>query len=241
MQFNQMTVLVTGANRGIGRALVQALAEADVHKIYATARTPASLAPVVALAPDRIVPLQLDVTDIPRTKALAVEASDTNVLINNAGALAAGKILDVSRTTLDHQLEVNLYGPLNMARAFAPVIEENGGGAIVNVLTLLSMVSAPGFSAYNISKAAAWSMHQSLRADLAERNIRVIGVFPGAIDTDMLAGVEMQKTDPAHVAQSITAGLAAGQEDLFPDPMSTQVYAAWKEDHKAVEQQFAAM
>lgn len=128
-----------------------------------------------------------------------------------------------------------------MARAFAPVIEHNGGGAIVNILSLVSLVSAPGLAGYNTSKAAAWSMTLSLRASLAARGITVHGVFPAGVDTDMLAGADMPKASPVDVARAIVSGLAENSEDIFPDAMSTQVYAAWRQDHKAVEKQFAAM
>ena len=241
MKIQDSTVLVTGANRGIGRALVEALVQNGAAKVYAAARDIESLTPLVASAPDRIVPLQLDVTDSDQVAAMAAQAPDVTMLINNAGSLAFGGILDVPNDTIAAQLDTNFYGPLNMARAFVPVIEGNGGGSIVNVLTLLSMVSAPGMSAYNVSKAAAWSMTQSLRASVADKSIDVYGVFPGAIDTDMLAGVEMNKTSPEIVAASVMAGIEAEEEDIFPDPMSTQVYAGWRADHKAVEKQFAAM
>jgi NAD(P)-dependent dehydrogenase (short-subunit alcohol dehydrogenase family) len=241
MRIQDATVLVTGANRGIGRAFVEALAEAGASKIYATARNVKTLSPVVAIDPTRIVPLQLDVTDRKAVSELPALADDVDLLINNAGSLAFGDILEVPLETVGDQLDTNFYGPLYMARAFAPALEKNGGGAIVNVLTLLSMVSAPGMAAYNASKAAAWSTTQSLRASLADRGIAVYGVFPGAIDTDMLDGVEMDKTSPEHVAQAVLSGIEAEEEDIFPDPMSTQVYAGWRADHKAVEKQFAAM
>lgn len=241
MKIQTATALVTGANRGVGAALVSALLQAGVKKVYATARNLHRLEPITALDPIRVVPLQLDVTDPEQVGQISTQAPDVNLLINNAGSLAFGSILDVPTETIAQQLDTNFYGVLHMVRAFAPVIEKNGGGAIVNVLTLLSMVSAPGMSAYNLSKAAAWSMTQSLRASLSSHNIAVYGVFPGAIDTDMLAGVDMAKTSPADVAAAVVAGIGEAQEDIFPDPMSTQVYAAWKQDHKAVEKQFAAM
>ena len=163
------------------------------------------------------------------------------LLVNNAGVLDFGGILDAPDEAFERNFSVNFHGKLNMARAFAPAIEKNGGGAIVNILTLVALASMPGLSVYNASKAAAWSMTQSLRASLAGKGIEVFGVFPGAVDTDMLAGVDIPKTGPADVARAIVEGIAAGHEDIFPDPMSTQVYAAWKQDHKAVEKQFAAM
>lgn len=241
MKIQAATVLVTGANRGIGTALVSALLQAGVKKIYATARDVSSLAALTALDVTRVVSLRLDVTNPELVNGLPIQAPDVNLLINNAGIISFGSILDVPVETIANQFETNFYGPLNMARAFAPLIEKNGGGAIVNLLSVVSMVSAPGMSAYNASKAAAWSMTQSLRASLTGNNISVHGVFPGATDTDMLAGVEMVKTSPAHVAAAILAGIEADLEDIFPDPMSTQVYAAWQQDYKAVEKQFAAM
>ena len=241
MKIQQATALVTGANRGIGAALVKALLEANAKKVYATARDINSLAAIITLDSTRVIPLELDVTKPEMISRFPQQAPEVNLLINNAGSLIFGDILDVKSEAIAAQLATNFYGPLHLARAFTPIIEQNGGGAIVNLLTLLSLVSAPSMSAYNISKAAAWSMTQSLRASLADKNIAVHGVFPGAIDTDMLAGVEIQKTSPHDVAMAVVAGIEANQEDIFPDPMSTQVYTAWKQDHKAVEKQFATM
>lgn len=241
MKIKNSRILVTGASRGIGAALVKKLLDAGAAKIYATARDAASLKPIVALDPERVVALSLDVTNEASVEKLKGTVPELDLVINNAGALEFGSILEVSPEVLAQQFATNFHGPLLVAKALVPALEKSGAGAIVNVLTLLSMVSAPGMSAYNASKAAAWSMTQSLRASLAPRGVTVHGVFPGAVDTDMLAGVEIDKTSPQHVAASIVAGLEAGQEDIFPDPMSTAVYASWKQDHKAVERQFAAM
>lgn len=241
MKIQNATALVTGANRGIGSAFVSALLQAGVKKVYATARDTSSLAAVVALDATRVIPLQLDVTNPTLVTGLPAQAPDVDLLINNAGTIAFGSILDVPIETIADQFATNFYGPLNMARAFAPVIEKNGGGAIVNLLTLVALASMPGLSAYNASKAAAWSMTQSLRASFSDKNIAVYGVFPGAVDTEMLAGVEMAKTSPTDIVAAVLTGIEANQEDIFPDPMSTQAYAAWTKDHKAVEKQFATM
>lgn len=241
MHIRNATALVTGANRGIGLALVKALLNSGAKRIYATARDVKTLDAVVALDRARVKPLQLDVTNKELIRAAAAAASDVNLLINNAGVLEFGSFLDVPTEKVARQFETNFYGKLKMALAFAPVIEANGGGAIVNLLTLVALASMPGLSTYNASKAAAWSMTQSLRATLASKKIQVSGVFPGAVDTDMLAGVEMPKTSPADIASAVVSGIEAGMEDIFPDPMSTQLYAAWKTDHKAVERQFALM
>jgi short-subunit dehydrogenase len=121
------------------------------------------------------------------------------------------------------------------------MIERNGGGAIINVLTVVALASMPGIAAYNASKAAAWSMTQSLRGSLAGKGISVISVFPGPVDTDMSAAIPVEKASAADVAKAIVNGIEAGQEDIFPDPMSASVYETWRNDHKAIERRFAAM
>lgn len=241
MQIENHTVLVTGANRGIGQALVQAFAEAGAKKIYATARDPRSLEATLASNRSKVTPLQLDVTNTKSVAAAADKASDVTILVNNSGVLDFGNILDTPLDKFDRNFGTNFYGKLAMARAFAPIIESNGGGAIVNMLTLVALASMPGLAVYNASKAAAWSMTQSLRASLGSRHIEVFGVFPGAVDTDMLAGVEMPKTSPVDVAKAIVLGIMEGREDIFPDQMSQQLYSSWRQDHKAVEKQFATM
>lgn len=238
MQITDATALVTGANRGIGQALLKALLDAGAKKVYAAARNPET----VATGGDpRVVPVKLDVTDHARVAALPASAPDVDLLINNAGVLDFGNALEMSEDSLARQLATNFFGPLAMARAFATVIERNGGGAIVNMLTIVSLAAMPGIAAYNASKAAAWSVTQSLRGSLASRGIAVHAVFPGPVDTETAAAITFDKTSPADVAAAIVAGIARGDEDIFPDPMATQVYEAWRADHKAVERQFAAM
>ncbi len=241
MQIQNSTALVTGANRGIGRELVNALLLAGARKVYAGARDLNSMNATKFSDMSRVVPISIDVTNREWVKALPAKAPDVNLLINNAGVLDFGSILDVPLEAIARDFDTNFYGKLIMARAFAPVIERNGGGAIVNILTLVALASMPGLAAYNASKAAAWSMTQSLRASIAGRGIAVHAVFPGAVDTDMLAGVDMPKTPPADIAAAVVSGIIAGQEDIFPDTMSAGLYAAWKTDHKSVEKQFAAM
>jgi len=241
MEIRNAIALVTGANRGIGRALVAALLRTGAKTVYAASREARNLEATLAVDPKRVQPLLLDVTDRAQVAALPARLRDVTLLVNNAAVLHFGGILDVPVETVAAELDTNFYGKLLMARAFTPVIQGNGGGAIVNMLTLVALASMPGLSVYNASKAAAWSMTQSLRASLAGKGVAVHAVFPGAVDTDMLAGVEMPKASPEDVAAAIVAGVAADQEDIFPDPMSAQVYAAWRQDHKAVERQFASL
>lgn len=199
--------------------MVEALLAANVAKVYAGTRNLQK--PNGAGNDRRVVPLPVDVTDERAIAAVVEQAGDVTLLVNNAGVLDFGSVLDAPQQAFERNFDTNFYGVLAMSRAFVPVIERNGGGAIVNILTLVALASMPGLGVYNASKAAAWSLTQSMRAGLSGRNIAVCGVFPGAVDTDMLAGVEMPKTSPTDVAKAIVAGVSNGSEDIFPDPMSS--------------------
>ncbi len=240
MQIGNAVAFVTGANRGIGRAIIDELLRAGAPRIYAAARDTAAVAQLSQIDP-RIHPVELDVTDASQVERAARQATDVTLLVNNAGVLDFGSFLDVTTAQVDRNFAANFTAPLNLTRTFVPAIAANGGGTIVNMLTLVALASMPGLSAYNASKAATWSMTQSLRATLAPKQIKVMGVFPGAVDTDMIKAIDMPKTPPAEIARAIVAGIAAGTEDVFPDPMSAGVYEQWKHDHKAVERQFGAM
>ncbi len=241
MQIQQQKALVTGANRGIGKALVQSLVAAGVSKVYATGRNLSMLQPLVDLDPKRVTALELDVTKFEDIERAADKAVDVTLLFNNAGVLDFGSVLEAPGDAFRRNLDVNFYGLLHVSRVFALLLKQNGGGAITNILTLVALASMPGLGVYSASKAAAWSATQSLRIDLRKQGTKVFNVFPGAIDTDMLRSVEMPKTAPEHVAKEILAGIEAEMEDIFPDPMSQKLYRQWKSDHKAVEKQFAAM
>lgn len=240
MHIKDSVALVTGANRGVGHAYVQALLQRGARKVYAAARDTGSLAATVALDPTRVVALKLDITDAKDIAAAAATARDVTLLINNAGVLSFGGALDVSHDAINRDIAVNFVGLTDMTRAFTPVLEANGGGVVANMLTLLSFLSAPGFSAYNASKAAAWSMAMSLRPYLAQKNIAVLNAFPAGIDTDMLAGVDAAKDQPAVVVKDVLDGVEAGQQDVYPGS-AAGVYAAWRNDQKAVEAMFAGM
>jgi NAD(P)-dependent dehydrogenase (short-subunit alcohol dehydrogenase family) len=240
MQISSAVALVTGANRGIGRSIVDRLLADGVAHIYAGARTRAAAEILSGLDP-RVTGLVLDVTSDEQVREAAARAIGVTLLINNAGVLDPGHFLEADRAQLERAFATNFYGSLAMSTAFAPVIAANGGGTIVNVLTITALATMPSRSAYNASKAAAWSMTQSLRATLADKRIRVVGVFPGPVDTEMLAGLPIPKTPPADVAAAIVAGIAADLEDIYPDPAAQGAYAQWKLDHKSIERQFASL
>lgn len=239
MQIKDSAVLVTGANRGIGRALVDALLERGAGRVYATARDLSTLE-VVARRDGRVQAIRLDVRNPVEAREAAAIATDVSLLVNNAAVLSVGGPADVSLDQVRDAMETNYFGTLNVITAFLPTLERQHG-AIVNMLTVVALASMPKLSAYNASKAAGLSLTQSFRADLAKRGVAVHGVFPGPVDTDMSRSFTMPKTPAIDVARAILGGIEAGVEDIFPDPTSQQVYSAWRLDHKAVEKQFASM
>lgn len=241
MKIQSTVALVTGANRGIGREIVASLVAAGAAKVYAAARDVERLTETVAIAPDRVVPLALNVADRRAVAALAAVVPDVRLLVNNAGVLDFGSALDMPPEAIERNFTVNFYGPLLTTRALAPVIAGNGGGAVVNVASVVALASMPALAGYNASKAALWSLSQSQRGSLAALGIAVHTVFPGPVDTDMAAEITFPKTSPADVARAIVEGIEAGRDDIFPDPMSAGVYEAWRTDHKAIERQFASV
>ncbi|BCL34501.1 SDR family oxidoreductase [Nostoc sp. MS1] len=242
MNINGSVALVTGANRGIGKAFIQALVQAGASRIYATARNVDSLKQVVAIAPDRIIPLALDVTNPEQIAAIAQNAQDVNLLINNAGVSGAGGFFaSDSLETARWEMETNYFGSLNMIRAFAPILKQNGGGAIVNLLSIASLVNVPLLASYSASKAALHSLTQGVRAELAQQGTLVVGVFPGPVDTAMAENVPLDKVPPIQIAQATLQAVEQKIEDVQPDPVSEQVFAGFQQDPKAVEKQFASM
>ena len=183
----------------------------------------------------RIVPVHFDLRDPASIEAAAGIAADSTLLINNASTAAFTTPLEADLGAVHTEMEVNFEALYRTIRAFVPVIEANGGGQIVNVLSLLSLASTPPMTGYSASKAAAHSLTQALRPVLATRGITLHGVYPGGIDTDMLAGIDAPKTPAAEVASGILAGLAADQEDIFPDPNSQAMSQVWWSDPKAFE------
>ncbi len=242
MKIQDSIVLVTGANRGIGKAYVEALVQAGAQKIYATARQLESLDEVVAIAPERIVPLALDVTQAEQIEAIAQQASDVQLLINNAGVLTSGGLFKPDSIENAHsEFNTNYFGTLMMVRNFAPVLQRNGGGTIVNMLSIASIVNVPLFSSYSASKSALHSLTQGIRAELAAQGTQVIGVFPGPVDTPQAKEISLDKAEPIEVAKAVLAGIEQGSEDIYPDPVAQNVLESLRTPLKTVEQQFAGL
>lgn len=236
--FDNKTVLVSGANRGIGKALVRALLKTKAKKIYATAR---DIQKLPDFGDSRVVPIALDITQRDQIAKAAATAADVQLLINNAGALAMASVVSGKPEDLAQDMAVNYFGTLSMVHAFAPVIEKNGGGAVANVISVVGLASMAGIGGYSASKAALFSATQAMRTELKAKNINVHGIFPGPIDTDMAKDFPIEKTSPEETANNILSGIASGQEDIFPDPMSQQVAALWAKSPKELEKQFASM
>ncbi len=238
MKLDGTVALVTGANRGLGKALVAALVEAGAAKVYAAARDTRKLS---ADGP-RVVPLAFDTTNPEQIAAAVKEASDVTLLINNAGALTSYNVLASSQAELDADFRTNVHGTLAVIRAFLPVLERAPAGAtVVNVLSLTSLASFPALGGYSASKAAAYSVTQALRPELKARRIELLAVLPGPIDTDMVKALPMPKTSPADTARGVLAGIERGDEEIFPDPMALQMGALWNKSHKEFERAFASL
>lgn len=234
--------LVTGANRGIGRAFVKELLAAGATKVYAAARNTAMLDDLVETSKGRVVPVTLDVTKPETIKAAAAAHQDVAVLINNAGVAAFEGLISADNTDAARdEMEINYFGVLNVTRAFAPILAKNGGGAIVNMSSIAAHVNFPMLGSYSASKAAVHSLTQGVRAELAGQGTLVVGVYPGPVDTDMAASFPMEKATPASVAQGILAAVEAGEEDVYPDPASVETHAGLIGDPKAVERQVGEM
>jgi len=234
--------LVTGANRGIGRAITEALLERGAAKVYAGARKLEALADLVESYGDRVVPIQLDVTDADQVSAAAQTAGDAKLLINNAGVAVGGGltddgILDAARL----EMEVNYFAPLHLLQRFAPSLGRHGGGTVVNIVSVGGLTNFPFYPTYSASKAAAHSLTQAARALLAGQGTTVHGVYPGPVDTDMARGIEMDKATPAEVAAAILDGIEAGSSDIYPDPFAVGFGQQFEASPKASEAQIAAV
>ncbi len=230
-QLAHQTVLVTGANRGMGREFVRQLLDRDVAKIYAAARNPRT----IDAADPREVPLELDVTDAASVARAADAAQDVSVLINNAGIAQAASVLNPDTSTLRRELETNLFGPLALTSALADRLVDRSG-AVVNVASVLSWIALGG--SYGVSKAALWSATDSMRSELAPRGVQVVGVYVGYVDTDLAAGVQAPKSDPADVIRQVLDGVEAGDVEVLADETSRVVRAHL---HEPIQAQLARL
>jgi NAD(P)-dependent dehydrogenase (short-subunit alcohol dehydrogenase family) len=234
MSIANQVVLVTGANRGIGRALVEEALRRGASRVYAGTRLPPLAHPDA-----RVTPLTLDVTSRAQTRAAADQVESLDLLINNAGIGLYDDLSD--RAVLERHLAVNLFGTYGVTQAFLPVLIRSGG-AIINNLSMMAFAPVPLTPAYSISKAAAFSLTQSLRALLAGRGVRVHAVLTGPTDTDMTRGFDIPKASPESVARAIFDGVEKGEEDIFPDPMSASMAESWRGSAaKTLERQYAAL
>jgi NAD(P)-dependent dehydrogenase (short-subunit alcohol dehydrogenase family) len=219
MKQNQITALVSGANRGLGERFAAELVERGA-KVYAAARRPETI------GLPGVVPIQLDITDPDSVRRAAEIASDVTVLVNNAGVSTRAPLLTGPLADVRLEMETHYFGTLNVIRAFVPVIEHNGGGAILNVLSVLSWLHSPTSGAYSAAKAAAWALTDAVRQELAPRGIQVTALHVGYMDTDMVSYIPAdQKTDPAVVARLALDGLFAGEPEVLADDLTRSVKA----------------
>jgi len=233
MTIADKAVLVTGANRGIGQALVHEALSRGARWVYAGTRQP------LTHPDERVTPLTLDVTNPAQIQAAAEQVDSLDLLINNAGIWLYDDVSD--RAMLEEHLAVNFYGTWGVTQAFLPLLTRSKG-AIVNNVSLMALAALPLTPAYSASKAAAFSLTQSLRALLAGRGVRVHAVLTGPVDTDMTRGFDIPKASAASVAQAILDGVEAGEEEIFPDPMSASLADGWRDGvAKAFERENAAL
>jgi NAD(P)-dependent dehydrogenase (short-subunit alcohol dehydrogenase family) len=227
------TILVTGANRGIGQAMVTEALRRGAARVYAGTRRP-------YLHPDsRVIPLAMDITDPAQVRGAAAQVESLDILVNNAGVFAFDDLSD--REALEQHLSVNLFGTHDVIQAFLPSLTDSGG-AIVNNVSIASLAPIPVTPAYSLSKAAAFSMTQSLRMLLAERGVRVHAIMTGPVDTDMVRALDIPKASPQSVAEAIFDALGNGEEDIFPDPVSAALAEGWQAGPaKVLERQNAAL
>ncbi len=233
MNIADKAVLVTGANRGIGRALVEESLRRGARRVYAGTRQP------LAHPDGRVTPLTLDVTNAAQIQGAVGRVESLDVLINNAGIALYDDLSD--RALLERHLAVNLFGTYGVTRAFLPLLTRSRG-AVVNVLSEVALAPFPIIPSYSISKAAAFSLTQSLRALLAASGVSVHAVLAGPVDTDMSRGADIPKASPESVARAIFDGVENGEEEIFPDPKTASMAESWRRGAaKALERQYAAL
>ena len=233
MTIEGKSVLVTGANRGLGQALLEEALRRGATRVYAGTRQP------LAHPDGRVTPLTLDITDPTQVQRAAETVGSLDILVNNAGVALPDELSD--RAVLERHLAVNLFGTWSVTEAFLPLLTRTGG-AVVNVVSVAALAAVPVLPAYSISKAAIFSLSQSLRALFAGRGVSVYAVMAGPIDTDMVRALDIPKTSPESVARGIFDGVERGDDEIFPDPMSETIAESWRAGPaKALERRNAAL
>jgi NAD(P)-dependent dehydrogenase (short-subunit alcohol dehydrogenase family) len=229
VEIDGSVALVTGANRGLGEAFARELVKRGASKVYGAARDPS------AVTGPGVTPVALDITDPDRVSSVAQECSDVSLLVNNAGVMSANSFLGAPSLELARrEMETNYFGTLSMCRVFAPVLAANGGGAIVNMLSVSSFYTNPFDASYGASKAAAWSLTNGIRIELAHQGTLVVAVHASFIDTDMAAGTDAPKISPESVARQAFDGVAVGTIEVLADERSRFVKASLSHDHELI-------
>jgi len=223
------TVLVTGANRGIGKAILEEAIQRGAAKVYAAVRNVDSASPLVAEHGDRVVPVQVDLADPASITKAAESATDVDIVVNNAGVMKTSSALaDDAIESLKFEMEANVFGLIRVAQAFAPALKANGGGALAQLNSVASLKTFPDFATYCASKAASYSITQGLRGSLCEQGTHVVSVHPGPIQTDMADAAGFEGEPPSVVAAAIFDAIAEGRFHVWPDSMARQIGGAYE-------------
>ena len=244
MKIKDSIAFVTGTNRGIGKSYVKALLDHGAKKVYAGMRDVGAFNQIASQWPEKlrgkVEPVAIDITHEDQIKSAVAHAGDVDLLINNAGiANFAGLISADNLDAARQEMEVNYFGTLMMNRAFAPVLKKNGGGALVNILSVASLGNFPVLGSYSASKAALHSLTQGIRAELAAQGTQVFGVFPGPIETDMAKDFDMEKSSPDVISEGTLKAIEQDEENIFTDPMAVQFRKDYFADPKALEAQLS--
>lgn len=236
------TALVSGANRGIGKAIVEELIERGIAKVYAGARNIETLNELKNKYGNKIVPIELDLTKQETIDKAASQIGQLDVLVNNAGVLSFGSLFSSDTfNSLKENMDVNVWGLLKLSNAVGKHFVNENPAAIVNISSVAGLGNMPFGATYSVSKAAVHSITQGMRTEMNQKNTLVMGVYPGPIDTDMIATFEMEKENPSIVAKNVIDGIENGAEDVYPDKMSAEVGLFYETNPKGVEEQFSAM
>ncbi len=244
MKIKDSIVFVTGSNRGIGKSYVKALLNHGAKKVYAGMRDVGAFNQIASEWPEqhrrKVEPVVIDITNEGHIRSAVAKAGDVDLLINNAGiANFAGLISADNLDAARQEMEVNYFGTLRVTRAFAPVLKKNGGGALVNILSVASLGNFPVLGSYSASKAALHSLTQGIRAELAAQGTQVFGVFPGPIETDMAKDFDMEKSSPDVISEGTLKAIEQDEENIFTDPMDVQFRKDYFADSKALEVQLS--